>query len=115
MPHVVIEYFSPEGLDRDAVLRVALDTAAASGIMQRTDIKVRLLPSEAILFGDGRRSFLHLTISMLAGRTTAAKLALSEAMTDALRAACPDIDAISADIRDMDPECYKKSLRAITP
>lgn len=35
--------------------------------MQRADIKVRLLPSEAILLGDGRRSFMHVTISLLAG------------------------------------------------
>lgn len=67
MPHVVIEYFSDEPLDKAALLRTALDTAADSGVMQRADIKVRLLPSEAILLGDGRRSFMHVTISLLAG------------------------------------------------
>ncbi|WP_010140113.1 5-carboxymethyl-2-hydroxymuconate Delta-isomerase [Oceanicola sp. S124] len=110
MPHIVIEYFCDEGLDRQAVLNRALETAVASGAMNRADIKVRLLPSEAILMGDGRGSFLHVTISLLAGRSDAVKLALAEAMTSALRGLCPQIGAISTDIRDMNPACYKKSL-----
>lgn len=119
MPHVVIEYFAPADeagrLDRQAMLGAALDAAAGSGIMQREDIKVRLLPSEAILFGDGRRSFIHVTVSLLAGRTVEAKLALAEAMTAALRDTCPQIGAISTDIRDMEPGCYKKSLGPADP
>ncbi|MGI3163169.1 5-carboxymethyl-2-hydroxymuconate Delta-isomerase [Pseudooceanicola sp. 200-1SW] len=110
MPHIVIEYFTEEGLDRAALLNCALETAVASGAMNRADIKVRLLPSEAILMGDGRASFLHVTISLLAGRTDAVKLALAQAMTGALRDLCPGIGAISTDIRDMNPACYKKSL-----
>lgn len=31
-------------------------------------------------------------------------------MTGALRAGWPRVEAISTDIRDMDPACYKKSL-----
>ncbi|MBY5972944.1 hypothetical protein KUV28_11325 [Ferrimonas balearica] len=110
MPHVVIEYFSEDPLDRTAVLQTALDTAAGSGVMNRADIKVRLVPAEAILMGDGRSSFLHVTISMLTGRTDEAKLAVAQAMTGALRDLCPQIGAISTDIRDMNPACYKKSL-----
>ncbi|CUH63628.1 5-carboxymethyl-2-hydroxymuconate isomerase [Thalassovita gelatinovora] len=113
MPHVVIEYYVADGFERAAVLEAALETASQSGVMQREDIKVRLLPSEAILFGDGRQSFIHLTISLLAGRSSEAKLALAQAMTARLRTLCPGIDAISADIRDMDPTCYKKSLRSV--
>lgn len=112
MPHLVVEYFAPEGLDGPAVLSDLLDTAVATGIMQRADVKARLLPSEVILLGDGRSSFIHVTVSMLAGRTPEAKLGLSVALTGKLREVCPDIEAISADIRDMDPDCYKKSLKA---
>lgn len=111
MPHVVIEYFAPDGLERAVVLETALETAAHSDIMQREDIKVRLAPSEAILFGDGRESFIHVTLSLLAGRTDAAKLKVAETLTENLRKVCPDIDAISVDIQDLNPACYKKSLR----
>jgi len=112
MPHFVVEYFTetPDTLDKPALMAAVLEVAATSGIMQREDLKVRLLPSEAILFGDGRRSFIHVTVSLLAGRTMEAKLALSTALTGELRRVCPDIQAISADIRDMAPECYKKNL-----
>ncbi len=111
MPHFVIEYFTenPAAFDRQAVLQTALACGAESGIMQREDIKVRLLPAEAILFGDGRRSFIHVTISLLAGRKDAAKLALATELTGRLRALCPQIEAISADVRDMTPAANKKS------
>lgn len=110
MPHIVIEYFIEGPLDKQALLQTAFDTAAGSGVMNPGDIKARLLPAEAILLGDGRTSFIHVTISMLSGRTDAAKLALAHAMTGALRALCPQVGGISTDIRDMNPECYKKSL-----
>lgn len=112
MPHFVIEYFTedPDCFDKQAVMRAALEVGAASGVMVREDLKVRLLPSEAILFGDGRRSFIHVTLSLLEGRSMEAKLALSTALVGALRETCPNIAAISADIRDMAGDCYKKSL-----
>lgn len=113
MPHLVIEYFCDEPFDRAPLLEAVLEVAAQSGAMQREDIKVRLVPVEAILFGDGRRSFLHATLSMLAGRTDEVKLALAEALTQKMRAVCPTIDAISVDMRDMNPACYKKSLRPL--
>lgn len=112
MPHIVIEYFAPDGLDRPLVLTEVLETAVGTGIMERADVKVRLLPSEAILMGDGRQSFMHLTVSLLAGRRADQKLSLAQALTSKLRTSCPDIEAISADIRDMDPACYKKSLKS---
>lgn len=110
MPHLVVEYFSESAFDREAVLATALETAAGSGLMLREDIKVRLVPSEAILFGDGRRSFVHVTISMLEGRSPDQKLKLATAVTENLRALCHSIEAISTDIRDMNSYCYKKSL-----
>lgn len=112
MPHFVIEYYAEDStaLNKPAILKAALDCGTESGIMQREDIKVRLLPAEAILFGDGRDSFIHVTISLLAGRTDAAKLALTRDLTERLRLLCPKIRAISADVRDMNPEAYKKNL-----
>ncbi len=111
MPHIVVEYFAPKGLDQTRVLTEVLETAVGTGIMERANVKVRLLPSEAILLGDGRASFMHLTVSLLTGRTADQKLSLAEALTTKLREICPDVEAISADIRDMDPACYKKNLK----
>ena len=112
MPHFLMSYYpdAESGFDTELAMRIALETGAQSGVMQAEDIKVRLERSKDILFGDGRRSYLHVEISLLAGRTPEAKLALSSALVEALRTAFPRIAAISCDIRDMDPACYKKSL-----
>lgn len=112
MPHFVIEHFTETAadFDRDRAMRIALETGATCGFIHREDIKVRTTSPEAILFGDGRRSFIHVTVSLLAGRSDEMKLALAKALVYALREAFPAIEAISADIRDMNPECYKKSL-----
>jgi 5-carboxymethyl-2-hydroxymuconate isomerase len=48
---------------------------------------------------------------MLAGRTPEQKVALSVALRQTLVAHCPDITSLSVDIRDMDPEAYKKRLK----
>ena len=60
--------------------------------------------------GDGRRSFIHVTISLLAGRSDETKLALAEMLVGAYREAFPGIEAISVEVQDMNPACYKKSL-----
>lgn len=112
MPHVVIEHFTetPADFDGPHAMRLAFDTCAACGFIAPEDLKVRTTHPEAILFGDGRRSFIHVTVLLLAGRTDAMKLSLARALVATLREAFPNIAAISTDIRDMNPECYKKSL-----
>lgn len=112
MPHVVLEHAGafPHEADLADALRACLETCAGSGIMTREDVKVRSLRAQAILFGDGRTSFVHATVSMLAGRSDAQKTSLAEALRDRLRSECPAVQSISVDIRDMDPGCYRKSL-----
>ncbi|MBP0438704.1 5-carboxymethyl-2-hydroxymuconate Delta-isomerase [Tianweitania sediminis] len=112
MPHVVIEHFEAfaSGASRNDAMQLALTVCEASAIMAVEDIKVRCLPAEAILFGDGRRSFLHVTVSMLTGRSDEQKDALAQALREAFRTQCPDVESISIDIRDMNPACYRKSL-----
>lgn len=112
MPHFVIEYFAadPQNFDPMRACEIGFAVGAASGIMNPADIKLRTLRAEHILMGDGRQSFLHVTVSLLAGRTDAAKLDLADALVAALRAAFPRIEAISVDTRDMNPACYRKDL-----
>ena len=112
MPHCVIEHYGALASDEQQTeaMELALAVCSQSGIMNHEDIKVRAVPAAAILFGDGRTSFLHLTLSMLQGRTAAQKLALAEKLRDGFRQRFPAVQSISVDIRDMDPGCYKKSL-----
>ncbi len=112
MPHFVIEYggaLNGPG-EVETAMETVLECGAASGIIRREDMKVRAVPYESFLFGDGRTGFVHLTISLLAGRTDEQKEALAIALRDALGGEFPDVPSISIDIRDMNPVCYKKRL-----
>jgi len=112
MPHFVIETVAaldtPD--DKNAAMRLVADTAAAQDTINAKDVKVRLYPCDHALALDGRTSFIHVTARLLAGRTTAQKDALACDLRDALAAQFPDVQSISIDVRDMDPDCYRKRL-----
>ncbi|MBI5132161.1 MAG: 5-carboxymethyl-2-hydroxymuconate Delta-isomerase [Rhodopseudomonas palustris] len=113
MPHLVMDY-SGDHLGRERVAGVIEQlaiTAAATGVMQAADIKVRARGFDDYLVAGRRDSFVHLAVFMLAGRTPAQKEALSIALRQTLVAHCPDIHSLSVDIRDMDPVAYKKRLK----
>lgn len=112
MPHCVIEHFPDLSTvkDRAETMQLALSVCAASNVMAAADVKVRCIASDAIHFGDGRASFIHITLSMLAGRTDEQKIHVAERLREAFRERHPDIESISVDIRDMNPSCYRKSL-----
>lgn len=113
MPHFVIEYAGclVEHGDRQALMMLALECGARCGFISPEDIKVRLARSEHILFGDGRTSFVHVTISLLAGRTDQQKETLAINLRASLIEAFPHVQSISIDVRDMNPVSYKKHLR----
>ncbi|PPQ45720.1 5-carboxymethyl-2-hydroxymuconate Delta-isomerase [Rhodopseudomonas palustris] len=113
MPHLVMDY-SADHLSRDRIGRMIEQlavTAAATGVMQAADIKARARGFDDYLVAGQRDSFVHLAVFMLAGRTPEQKVSLSVALRQTLVEHCPDITSLSVDIRDMDPEAYKKRLK----
>ncbi len=112
MPHCVIEHFGAFGgaEEADRAMQLALSVCAASNVMALADIKVRCIAADGILFGDGRRSFVHITLSMLAGRSDEQKDKVALSLREAFRDGYPYIQSISVDVRDMNPACYRKSL-----
>lgn len=113
MPHVVIEYSESHLGEPEirALMQAAFEVCAGSGVMQADDVKVRALPLKYVLLQGGATSFVHITLSLLAGRTPQQKEALAIALRERLGGDFPDIDALSIDVRDMDPVAYKKRLR----
>ncbi len=112
MPHFVIEHAGCLSATAEAqtVMELVLECGASCGFINREDIKVRLTPSEHILFGDGRSSFIHVTVSLLAGRTDKQKESLAISMRASLVDRFSAVQSISIDIRDMNPLSYKKRL-----
>ncbi|MVA98965.1 5-carboxymethyl-2-hydroxymuconate isomerase [Nitratireductor sp. CAU 1489] len=113
MPHFVIEHSA--GLDRDDAIEQAIglchEAGARSGVMNPDDIKVRAASYERFRFAGGIESFIHVTVSLLEGRTDAQKEGLAVLLRDRLSARFGDVDSISIDVRDMNPVAYKKHLR----
>ena len=112
MPHIVIEH-STDGhviLDITALMHALHETAAATGVMQAADIKIRAIGIADYLVAGKRDGFCHVTVSMLQGRTAEQKVALSEALRATLAGLLPETKSLSVDIRDMDAVAYKKRL-----
>ncbi len=112
MPHFIIEHANAlvtEADIQDALL-ITLESGGRMDFINKDDIRVRLLPYTHILAGDGRTSFLHVTVYLLDGRPDALKETLSVALRDDLDKRFPNTQSISIDVRDMNRACYKKRL-----
>jgi 5-carboxymethyl-2-hydroxymuconate isomerase len=93
---------------------VALHRAAAStGVVKAEDLKIRAQGFDEYLVAGETRSFFHVSLYLLEGRTSAQKEALSIELRRALSGLLPNIHSISVDIRDMDSDAYKKRLLEI--
>jgi 5-carboxymethyl-2-hydroxymuconate isomerase len=117
MPHFVIEYSSglADTVDPELVMNAAHDAGAKSGIMNPDDIKVRAIPYETFRFAGGIDNFVHVTVSLLEGRSDSQKEHLSVLLRENLIRCCPTVDSISIDVRDMNAVAYKKRLLSKVP
>ena len=113
MPHFIIEHGNAFRCqeERKAALELALQCGETSGVMARKDIKARLVSCPDFLAADGCQSFIHITVKLLAGRTSKQKQDLATIIRSAFDQRFGSADSISVDIRDMDPDAYKKRLR----
>jgi 5-carboxymethyl-2-hydroxymuconate isomerase len=111
MPHIVIEH-STDGhaaFDVTELMQALHDAAAATGVMQAADIKVRAMSYSDYLVA-GKRDGFCVSVYMLEGRTPEQKVALSEALRAIAAQLLPQTKSLSVDIRDMDAVAYKKRL-----
>lgn len=113
MPHFVIEQGNALTTDDDRAeaMRIAGEVGAACGFIDGSDIKLRIVDFADFSLRDGRRSFVHLTVHLLAGRTAQQKESLTVALREAFVERFPDVDSLSFTCVDMEPVSYKKHLR----
>lgn len=110
MPHIVVEYSSNvEAQFRSSNLLPKLHKAVEdSGLFDPQAIKARSLSYSDIVLPEGAQSFVHITVSILSGRSIEQRQSLNDAVFAALKAAMPDVDKPSSDIREMTVETYRK-------
>ncbi|EGP06420.1 5-carboxymethyl-2-hydroxymuconate delta isomerase [Bradyrhizobiaceae bacterium SG-6C] len=111
MPHIVCHYSAtPDMPPMREVMQAIHEAAAATGIVKAEDLKIRALPFTDYLVAGEQRSFFHVALYLLAGRTPAQKEHLSTELRKSLAGILVSVHSISIDIRDMDPQAYKKRL-----
>src|ERR1700753_199559 len=113
MPHLGIEHSADE-LDRAALkdlMQSLAEAAEQTGVMKPEEIKVRAQSYHDYLIAGKQDSIIHLYGYLLAGRTPGQKEMLSISLRRMMVDLCPDVVSLSVDIRDMDPDAYKKRLK----
>jgi 5-carboxymethyl-2-hydroxymuconate isomerase len=112
MPHFQIEYARPleQSIDLIRVMNTIHEVGGNSGIMDPADIKVRAIPYDLYLLAGKADLFIHITVSLLKGRTDEQKESLAIQLRSALAVFLTDLPSLSIDIRDMNSTAYKKRL-----
>jgi len=118
MPHLVLEYSAnvPDEPDFDIVLRRLHEAMTTAGPFDLANVKSRAVRHERFRVADGApdRAFVHLTVSVLAGRDGAALRSTAEALLAVLRESFPRARAerrcdLTLEIREMRRDLYSKS------
>lgn len=111
MPHIVCHYARDQKMPPiREVLSMLHRVAAATGVVKGEDLKSRAQAFDDYLIAGERKSFFHVAFYLLAGRTAVQKERLSTDLRQVMAEMMPDVHSISIDIRDMDPDAYKKRL-----
>lgn len=112
MPHLVIEHGNALNTleSKKRAMQLGAKAMSECGFISEKDIKVRIRDCEDFLFLDGRESFIHCTVRMLAGRSDDQKESLTIALREEYEHAFPNVSSLSFEVCDMCPASYKKRL-----
>jgi 5-carboxymethyl-2-hydroxymuconate isomerase len=108
MPHFILDC-SEHILnlqEPEEILRTVHDTAEATGLFKKGDIKVRIRPFRLYTVGNTKSDFIHVFGNIMEGRTTEQKANLSQEIIKKLKAMFPDVPVLSINIREFEKATY---------
>lgn len=110
MPHIIVEYSQnlQQEVSASGVLAQLHRTVVDSGLFSPDAVKARAAGFDAYVLPEGASSFMHITVSILAGRTLPQRAELAQSVFDTARGAIPAVDKLSVDIHEMDAQSYRK-------
>jgi 5-carboxymethyl-2-hydroxymuconate isomerase len=113
MPHLVIEYsenMSGEFIS-SGVLESLHETMISCGLFSPDAIKTRAYSAADFMVGTKGKNgkFVHVSVSILSGRTAEQRLTLNQSLVDIMRNKLIGINSITVEIREMDKETYQKT------
>ena len=108
MPHFVIDCSESVLRLRSAeeLLREVHDTAEATGLFKKGDIKVRIRAFEHYTVGSKKADFIHVFGNIMEGRTIEQKANLSRQIVAKLKHMFADAPVISINIREFEKATY---------
>ena len=113
MPHFIIDCSENLLLQKnpDEIMQAVYDTAEATGLFAKDDIKVRINPYKYYKLGETKKDFLHIFGNIMEGRTVGQKENLSKKIIERLNQMFPEISILSINIREFEKVTYcNKSL-----
>jgi len=112
MPHCVVEYAEEieNKVDIKGLINKVYQGALSSGLFEAHQIKTRALPYKHYLTADAKEAFIHVTVSILCGRTASQKQQLSQLVMQQLQTVELSPITMTVDIRDLDRDCYAKHV-----
>jgi 5-carboxymethyl-2-hydroxymuconate isomerase len=108
MPHFVIDCSeniiklkSPE-----EIMQTVYNTAEASELFDKGDIKVRINPFQYYNIGNTKDDFIHIFANVMEGRNSNQKAEFSKKIISNLKSMFPNVPIISMNIRDFEKSTY---------
>lgn len=113
MPHFIIDC-SPDVIKQKTpveIMDAVYETAEATGLFAKDDIKVRINPYEYYRLGETKKNFIHIFGNIMEGRSTEQKADLSKRIIERLNQLFPDVSILSMNVREFEMATYcNKSL-----
>lgn len=108
MPHFIIDCSENIISQKkpNEILQKVYDTAEATELFDKGDIKVRINTFKYYNIGNTKDDFIHIFANIMEGRTTSQKAHLSKAIIKELKIMFPNIPIISMNIRDFEKATY---------
>ncbi len=82
------------------------DTAEATQLFSKGDIKVRINPYKYYNIGNTKNDFIHIFANIMEGRTSEQKSRLSRGIISELKKMFPEVPIISINMRDFEKATY---------
>lgn len=110
MPHIVVEHSETLSayMRENDVLRALHTVVTDSGLFDPQAVKARALPYADAVLPEGADRFVHVTVSILDGRTQEQRAALSQAVFEAAQRKLSTDIRLSVNIHEMNAQTYKK-------
>ncbi|MFY0603437.1 MAG: 5-carboxymethyl-2-hydroxymuconate Delta-isomerase [Flavobacteriaceae bacterium] len=108
MPHFILDCTETilELQEPKKIIEEVFETAYATGLFKRNDIKVRLNPFKHSLVMGGDTDFIHVFANIMEGRTHDQKADLSKKIVSKLNTMFSEVPIISINIRDFEKASY---------